>query len=78
MPGIASISKTPHRMAPIEMQDLKKHIQELGDLGSIHPSTSLWGALVLFVKKKDGLMRPYIDYKELNKVTVKNKYPYCK
>ena len=62
-------------MEPTEMQGLKKQIQELEDLGFIRPSTSLWGAPVLFVKKKDGSMRLCIDYRELNKVTIKNKYP---
>jgi len=75
IPGTAPISKAPYRMAPTEMQELKKQIQELEDLGFIRPSTSPWGAPVLFVKKKDGSMRLCIDYRELNKVTIKNKYP---
>ena len=75
VPGTIPISKTPYRMAPTEMQELKKQVQELEDLGFIRPSTSPWGAPVLFVKKKDGSMRLCIDYRDLNKVTIKNKYP---
>jgi hypothetical protein len=62
-------------MAPLELRELKEQLQELLDKGFICPSVSPWGAPVLFVKKKDGLMRLCIDYRELNKVTVKNKYP---
>ncbi|XP_019159655.1 PREDICTED: uncharacterized protein LOC109156252 [Ipomoea nil] len=61
-------------MAPKEMHELKEQLQDLLDKGYIHPSTSPWGAPVLFVKKKDGSMRLCIDYRELNQVTVKNKY----
>ena len=75
MPDTAPISKTLYHMALTEMQELKKQIQELEDLGFIRPSTSPWGSLVLFVKKKDEMMRLYINYRELNKVTIKNKYP---
>ena len=57
------------------MHELKKQVQELEDLGFIRPSTSPWGAPVLFVKKKDGTFWMCIDYRELNKVTIKNKYP---
>ena len=75
IPGTTPISKTPYRMAPTEMQELKKQIQELEDLGFVRPSTSPWGAPVLFVKKKDGTLRLCIDYRELNQATIKNKYP---
>ena len=69
------ISKTSYRMAPIELKELKTQLQELLDKGFIRPSVSPWGAPVLFGKKKDGSMRLCIDYWELNKVTLKNKYP---
>ena len=69
------ISKAPYRMAPIEFKELKIQLQELLNKGFIRPSVSPWGAPVLFVKKKDGSMRLCIDYRELNKVTVRNKYP---
>ncbi|KAL4027795.1 hypothetical protein IC575_010985 [Cucumis melo] len=74
-PGTASISRAPYRMAPAELKELKVQLQELLDKGFIRPSVSPWGAPVLFVKKKDGSMRLCIDYRELNKVTVKNRYP---
>ncbi|KAL4032758.1 hypothetical protein IC575_005840 [Cucumis melo] len=62
-------------MAPAELKELKVQLQELLDKGFIRPSVSPWGAPVLFVKKKDGSIRLCIDYRELNKVTVKNRYP---
>ena len=62
-------------MAPVELKELKEQLQNLLDKGFIKPSVSPWGAPVLFVKKKDGSMRLCIDYRELNKVTIKNKYP---
>ncbi|KAL0540116.1 hypothetical protein IC582_024346 [Cucumis melo] len=74
-PGTVPISRAPYRMAPAELKDLKVQLQELLDKGFIRPSVSPWGAPVLFVKKKDGSMRLCIDYRELNKVTVKNRYP---
>ncbi|RVW49285.1 Transposon Ty3-I Gag-Pol polyprotein [Vitis vinifera] len=73
--GTASISKAPYRMAPLELKELKIQLQELLDKGFIRRSVSPWGTLVLFVKKKDGSMRLCIDYRESNKVTVRNKYP---
>ncbi|KAL0551944.1 hypothetical protein IC582_011037 [Cucumis melo] len=74
-PGTAPISRAPYRMAPVELKKLKVQLQELLDKGFIRPSVSPWGAPVLFVKKKDGSMHLCIDYRELNKVTVKNRYP---
>uniref|UniRef100_A0A2N9HUA0 CCHC-type domain-containing protein n=1 Tax=Fagus sylvatica TaxID=28930 RepID=A0A2N9HUA0_FAGSY len=65
----------PYRMAPAELKELKEQLQDLLDQGFIRPSASPWGAPVLFVKKKDGSMRLCIDYRELNKVTIRNKYP---
>jgi hypothetical protein len=75
IPGTQPIHKAPYRMAPAELKELKKQLQELLDRGFIRPSVSPWGAPVLFVKKKDGTMRLCIDYRELNRVTIKNKYP---
>ncbi|KAJ9548849.1 hypothetical protein OSB04_021392 [Centaurea solstitialis] len=75
VPGAAPVAKAPYRLAPPEMQELSKQLQELLDKGFIRPSTSPWGASILFVKKKDGSMRMCIDYRELNKLTVKNRYP---
>ena len=62
-------------MAPAELKELKEQLQEVVDKGFIRPSTSPWGAPVLFVRKKDGSLRLCIDYRQLNKVTTKNKYP---
>ncbi|KAG8474923.1 hypothetical protein CXB51_031618 [Gossypium anomalum] len=75
VPGTTPISIAPYRMAPIELKELKAQLQELTDKGFARPSFSPWGAPVLFVKKKDGTMRLCIDYRQLNKVTIKNKYP---
>ena len=66
---------TPHRMTPVELQELKVQIQGLLDKGFIRPSTSPWGAPVLFAKKKDKTLRLCIDYRQLNRVTIKNRYP---
>ena len=74
-PGTSPISMTPHRMTPVELQELKVQIQELLDKGFIRPSTSPWGAPVLFAKKKDKTLRLWIDYRQLNRVTIKNRYP---
>ena len=75
IPGAAPIAKAPYRLAPPEMQELSTQLQELLDKGFIRPSSSPWGAPILFVRKKDGSHRMCIDYRELNKVTVKNRYP---
>ncbi|XP_042455036.1 uncharacterized protein LOC122039145 [Zingiber officinale] len=75
VPGTAPVSRTPYRMAPKELEELKVQLQELLDRGFIRPSVSPWGAPVLFVKKKDGSLRLCIDYRQLNAVTIKNKYP---
>ena len=71
-PGTEPISKAPYRMAPAELKELKTQLQKLLDKGFVRPSVPPWGAPVLFVKKKDGSMRLCIDYRELNKVTIKN------
>ncbi|KAG8473009.1 hypothetical protein CXB51_034924 [Gossypium anomalum] len=73
--GTAPISIAPYRMAPTELKELKSQLQELTDKGFVRLSFSPWGAPVLFVKKKDGSMRLCVDYRQLNKVTIKNKYP---
>nr|GEW94427.1 putative reverse transcriptase domain-containing protein [Tanacetum cinerariifolium] len=75
IPGSEPISKAPYRMAPIELKELRDQLQELLERGFIRPSVSPWGAPVLFVKKKDGSMRLCIDYRELNKITIRNRYP---
>jgi hypothetical protein len=74
-PGTAPIIKRPYRMAATELAELKKQLNELEQKGYIKPSSSPWGAPILFVKKKDGSMRLCVDYRALNEVTVKNKYP---
>ena len=75
VPGTAPISLPPYRMAPAELKELKAQLQELVDGGFIRLSISPWGAPVLFVKKKDGTWRLCVDYRQLNKVTIHNKYP---
>ena len=74
-PGTSPISMTPHRMAPVELQELRVQLHELLDKGFIRPSTSPWGAPVLFAKKKGKTLRLCIDYRQLNRVTIKNRYP---
>ena len=73
--GTVPVSRAPYRMAPAELKELNVQLQELLDKGFVRPSVSPWGAPVLFVKKKDGTLRMCIDYRQINKVTVKNKYP---
>ncbi|KAI3700446.1 hypothetical protein L2E82_45075 [Cichorium intybus] len=73
--GAAPVARAPYRLAPSEMEELRKQLEELLDLGFFRPSSSPWRAPILFVKKKYGSMRMCIDYRELNKITVKNKYP---
>ncbi|GKE20414.1 putative reverse transcriptase domain-containing protein, partial [Tanacetum coccineum] len=69
------VPRAPYRLAPAEMKELSEQLKELSDKGFIRPSSSPWGAPVLFVKKKDGSFQMCIDYRELNKLTVKNRYP---
>ncbi|GKD49822.1 putative reverse transcriptase domain-containing protein [Tanacetum coccineum] len=75
VPGAAAVARVPYRLAPSELQELSTQLQELSDKGFIRPSSSPWGDPVLFFKKKDGSFRMCIDYRELNKLTVKNRYP---
>ncbi|MCI64551.1 RNA-directed DNA polymerase (Reverse transcriptase), partial [Trifolium medium] len=75
VPGTSPISMAPYRMLASELNELKKQLEELLEKSFIRPSVSPWGAPVLLVKKKDGSMRLCIDYRQLNKVTIKNKYP---
>jgi hypothetical protein len=74
LPETAPISKRPYMMSVEELKELKKQLMELQEAGYIRPSSSPWGALVLFVQKKDGSQRMCVDYRSLNDVTVKNKY----
>ncbi|GJU87105.1 reverse transcriptase domain-containing protein [Tanacetum coccineum] len=75
IPDASPVVKSPYRLAPSEMLELSNQLKELQEKGFIRPSHSPWGAPVLFVKKKDGAMRMCIDYRELNKLTIKNRYP---
>jgi hypothetical protein len=74
MPGAAPVSKTPYRMSTPYLKELQMQLKEILKKGYIRPSVSPWGAPILFVKKKDGTLRLCIDFKQLNKVTIKNKY----
>jgi hypothetical protein len=75
LPGTAPISKWPYKMSVEELKELKKQLTELQEAGYIRPSSSPWGAPVLFVQKKEGSQRMCVDYRSLNDVTMKNKYP---
>ncbi|GKF01083.1 putative reverse transcriptase domain-containing protein [Tanacetum coccineum] len=75
IPGVAPVAQAPYRLNPSKMKELSEQLQELSDKGFIRPSSSPWGDPVLFIKKKDGSFRMCIDYRELNKLTVKNRYP---
>ena len=75
IPGTDPISIPPYRMAPAELKELKAQLEELLCKGFIRPRTSPWGALVLFVKKKDGSLRLCIDYRQLNRAIIRNQYP---
>jgi hypothetical protein len=74
-PSTAPVAKRPYRMPPKELAELKTQLQELLDKGYIRPSSSPWGCPALFVKNKDGSLRLCVDYRPLNAVTIKNKYP---
>jgi hypothetical protein len=76
IPRESPISKTPYRMSTLEMKELDMQIEDILKKVCICPSLSPWGAPLLFVKKKDGTLRLCIDFKKLNKVTIKNKYPF--
>ncbi|GKD12709.1 putative reverse transcriptase domain-containing protein, partial [Tanacetum coccineum] len=75
MPGAAPVARAPYRLVPSEMKELADQLQELSEKVFIRRSSSPWGAPVLFVKKKGGSFCMYIDYRELNKLTIKNCYP---
>jgi hypothetical protein len=74
VPGDAPVSKTPYRMGMLELKYLQMQLEEIFKKGYISPSVSLWGASVLFVKNKDGILRLCIDFRQLNKVTIKNTF----
>ena len=75
IPGTTPMSRAPYRMAPKELKELKSQLQELMEKGFIQPSVFPWSAPILFVKKKDGTLRMCSDYRQINKVTLKNRYP---
>jgi hypothetical protein len=74
--GAVPTSRVPHRMSTPESIELKVQLNEMLDKGYIKPSVSMWGAPSLFSRKKDGTLRLCIDYRKLNKMTIKNKYPF--
>ncbi|GJY71988.1 putative reverse transcriptase domain-containing protein [Tanacetum coccineum] len=73
--GAMSVAKSPYRLAPSELEEFSGQLKKLQDKGFIRPSSSPWGSPVVFVKKMDGSFRMCIDYRELNKFTIKNRYP---
>jgi hypothetical protein len=73
--GVVPMSRTPYRMSTPELVELKLQLKEMWDKGYILPGVSPWGASALLVKNKDGTLILCIDYKQFNKVTIKNKYP---
>ncbi|GJT51776.1 putative reverse transcriptase domain-containing protein [Tanacetum coccineum] len=75
IPGATPVAKSPYRLTPSELEELSEQLKEFQDKGFIRPSSSPWGASVLFIKKKDSSFRMCIDYRELNKLTIKNRYP---
>ncbi|GJR65149.1 putative reverse transcriptase domain-containing protein [Tanacetum coccineum] len=78
IPEATPVTKSPYRLAPSELEELSAQLKEFQEKGFIRPSLSPWGASVLFVKKKDGSFRMCIDYRELNKLTIKNRYPHSR
>jgi hypothetical protein len=75
VPGVVLVSRTPYRMSTLDLVELKIHLKEMLDKGYIWPSVSPWGSPALFVKNKDGTLKLCIEYRQLNKMTIKNKYP---
>jgi hypothetical protein len=75
IPGTAPIAQRPYRMNPKELEELKKQLVYMLNKGLIHPNASPWGSHILFVDKRDGTIRLCVDYRKLNEVTIKNKYP---
>ncbi|GKF15954.1 hypothetical protein Tco_0057416, partial [Tanacetum coccineum] len=76
IPGVMSVAKSPYRLAPSKLEELSGQLKEIQDKDFIRSSASPWGSPVLFVKKKNGSFRMCIDYRELNKLTIKNRYPF--